>query len=32
MKTGGYFAENSFSQKFANVKGRISTQFMSGDV
>ena len=32
MKTGVYFAENSFSQTFANVKGKISTQFMSGDM
>ena len=32
MKTGYYFAENSFSQKFANVKGKISTQFMSEDL
>ena len=31
MKTGVYFAENSFSQ-FTNVKGKISTQFMSGDM
>jgi len=32
MKTGVYFAENSFSQKFTNVKGKFSTQFMSGDM
>ena len=32
MNTGVYFAENSFSQKFTNVKGRISTQFMSRDM
>jgi len=32
MKTGVYFAENSFSQKFTDVKGKISTQFMSGDM
>jgi len=32
MNTEVYFAENSFSQTFANVKGKISTQFMSGDM
>jgi len=32
MEKGVYFAENSFSQKFTNVKGKISTQFMSGDM
>ena len=32
MKTGDYFGVNSLPQKFANSKGKMSTQFMSMDL
>jgi len=31
MKTGDYFVESNLAQKFANTRGKISTQFMSRD-
>ena len=32
MKTEKYFGMSGISQRFANTKGKFSTQFMSGDV
>jgi len=32
MKTGDFFVENSLRQSIANAKGKMSTQFMSGDL
>ena len=32
MKTGDFFVENSLAQKLANKNGKISTQFMSGNL
>jgi len=29
MKTGDYFVENNLSHKFANTRGKMSTQFMN---
>jgi len=31
MKVGDYFVENNLRQSLASAKGKMSTQFMSGD-
>jgi len=32
MKEGDYFVESSLRQSLANARGKMSTQFMSGDL
>jgi hypothetical protein len=32
MKAGDYFVGSSLRQRLANARGKISTQFMSGDL